>query len=95
MQRDREVSWLLTGSSLDCKKNIIGEDFSGLEKKESSSRDSRDREVSWLLTSSFLEARTGLTQRTPGEKYLVAPSPTLGRNLERTGPIQAAFSPPK
>ena len=30
---DMEVSWLLTGSSLDCKKkNSIGEDFSGLEK---------------------------------------------------------------
>ena len=25
----------------------------------------------------------------------VAPSPTLGRNLDRAGPIQAAFSPPK
>ena len=66
--RDREVSWLLTRSSLGCKKNSIGEDFSELKKKESRSRDSRDREVSWLLTSSSLEARKGLSQRTPGEE---------------------------
>ena len=27
--------------------------------------------------------------------YLVAPSPTIGRNFDRAGPIQAAFSPHK
>ena len=59
--RDREVSWLLTGASLDCKKIVSEKTFQGC-------RESRDREVSWLLTSSSLEARTGLTQRTPGEE---------------------------
>ena len=32
LARGREVSCLLTGSSLDCKKNSIREDFSGLKK---------------------------------------------------------------
>jgi hypothetical protein len=53
---------------LTAKKIVLEKGFQGLKKIESSSRDSRDREVSWLLTSSYLEARTGLTQRTPGEE---------------------------
>jgi hypothetical protein len=53
---------------LTAKKNSVREDFSGLKKIKSSSRDFRDREVSWLLTSSSPETRTGLTQRTPGEE---------------------------
>ena len=53
---------------LNAKKIVSEKTFQGWKKIESSSRDSRDREVSWLLTSSSLEARTGLTQRTPGEE---------------------------